>query len=190
MRRASPRTRRARDEFTSSARSRCSTPTRSCSPHAPSWPPRPRTLQRSRAADALGRFFAWWSGAPPLELARHYVQTFDLHKRCALYLTFYSLGDRRDRGLALLRLQQALPRRRPAARGLRAARLPAGDARVRRPRATRAGRAGAVASTAPRSSSSASRSASSTARTRTCSTPSASSSVGYRPASGSASTGS
>ena len=64
------------------------------------------TLQRSRAADALGRFFAWWSGAPPLELARHYVQTFDLHKRCALYLTFYSLGDRRDRGLALLRLRK------------------------------------------------------------------------------------
>jgi nitrate reductase delta subunit len=65
-----------------------------------------RTLRRSRAADALERFFAWWSAAPPLELARDYVQTFDLHKRCALYLTFYSLGDRRDRGLALLRLRK------------------------------------------------------------------------------------
>ena len=65
-----------------------------------------RTLRASRAADALERFFAWWSAAPPLELARHYVQTFDLHKRCALYLTFYSLGDRRDRGLALLRLRK------------------------------------------------------------------------------------
>ena len=99
------------------------------------------TLRRSAAADALGRFFAWWSDAPPLELAQHYVQTFDLHKRCALYLTFYSLGDRRDRGVALLRLRKlyraaGLPQRR-----LRAARLPAGHARVRRPRATRAGRA-------------------------------------------------
>ena len=63
-------------------------------------------LHRCAAADALGRFFAWFSRATPLELAQHYVQTFDLHKRSALYLTFYSLGDRRDRGLALLRLKR------------------------------------------------------------------------------------
>lgn len=58
------------------------------------------------AGDSLVRFFAWFSEATPLELERHYVQTFDLHKRSSLYLTFYSLGDRRDRGLALLRLKQ------------------------------------------------------------------------------------
>ena len=63
-------------------------------------------LRRSAAADALDRFFAWWSGTAAIELARHYVQTFDLHKRSALYLTFYSLGDRRDRGLGLLRLKK------------------------------------------------------------------------------------
>jgi nitrate reductase delta subunit len=63
-------------------------------------------LPRSPATRALGRFLTWWSAAPPLELAQHYVQTFDLHKRSALYLTFYSLGDRRDRGLALLRLKK------------------------------------------------------------------------------------
>jgi nitrate reductase molybdenum cofactor assembly chaperone NarJ/NarW len=63
-------------------------------------------LPRSAAADALGRFFAWWTEEPPLELAQHYVQTFDLHKRSALYLTFYSLGDRRDRGIELLRLRK------------------------------------------------------------------------------------
>jgi nitrate reductase delta subunit len=34
------------------------------------------------------------------------VQTFDLGKRSALYLTFYSAGDRRDRGLVLLRLKR------------------------------------------------------------------------------------
>lgn len=58
------------------------------------------------AAVALGRFFAWFTAAPPLELAQHYVQTFDLGKRSALYVTFYSAGDRRDRGLALLRLKK------------------------------------------------------------------------------------
>jgi nitrate reductase delta subunit len=63
-------------------------------------------LPRSTAADALARFFAWWAETPAIQLAQHYVHTFDLHKRCALYLTFYSLGDRRDRGLALLRLKK------------------------------------------------------------------------------------
>ena len=63
-------------------------------------------LADGAAAAALGRFFAWFTSSPPLELAQHYVQTFDLGKRSALYLTFYSLGDRRDRGLALLRLNK------------------------------------------------------------------------------------
>jgi nitrate reductase delta subunit len=63
-------------------------------------------LHQAEAARALGRFFAWWAQTPELELAQHYVQTFDLHKRSALYLTFYSLGDKRERGLALLRLKK------------------------------------------------------------------------------------
>jgi nitrate reductase molybdenum cofactor assembly chaperone NarJ/NarW len=57
-------------------------------------------------ADALGLFFAWFTQAPALELAQHYVKTFDLHKRTGLYVTFYSHGDRRERGLVLLRLKQ------------------------------------------------------------------------------------
>jgi nitrate reductase molybdenum cofactor assembly chaperone NarJ/NarW len=63
-------------------------------------------LSRAEAALALGRFFDWWTERSEIELAQHYVETFDLHKRSALYLTFYSLGDRRDRGLALLRLKK------------------------------------------------------------------------------------
>jgi nitrate reductase delta subunit len=63
-------------------------------------------LASGLAFGSLERFFAWFTDTAPLELARHYVQTFDLHKRSALYLTFYSLGDRRDRGLALLRLRK------------------------------------------------------------------------------------
>lgn len=63
-------------------------------------------LHRSVAADSLDRFFQWFMQATPLGLAQHYVETFDLHKRSALYLTFYSLGDKRERGLALLRLKK------------------------------------------------------------------------------------
>ena len=57
-------------------------------------------------ADALGLFFAWFARAPSLDLAQHYVKTFDLHKRTGLYVTFYSHGDRRERGLVLLRLKK------------------------------------------------------------------------------------
>jgi nitrate reductase delta subunit len=63
-------------------------------------------LRRGPAADALARFFAWSANTSALELAQHYVETFDLQKRSGLYLTFYSLGDRRDRGLELLRLKK------------------------------------------------------------------------------------
>jgi nitrate reductase delta subunit len=34
------------------------------------------------------------------------VETFDLAKRCGLYLSFYDEGDRRQRGAALLRLKR------------------------------------------------------------------------------------
>jgi nitrate reductase delta subunit len=63
-------------------------------------------LRPGPARDALAPFFSWFATATPMELAQHYVQTFDLQKRSALYLTFCSLGDRRDRGLALLRLKK------------------------------------------------------------------------------------
>jgi nitrate reductase delta subunit len=38
--------------------------------------------------------------------AQEYVATFDHRKRCCLYLTYYTHGDTRKRGLALLRLKQ------------------------------------------------------------------------------------
>ena len=63
-------------------------------------------LPDGSVADALGRFFAWFRQSAPLELAQHYVSTFDLHKRTGLYVTFYSHGDRRERGLVLLRLKK------------------------------------------------------------------------------------
>jgi nitrate reductase delta subunit len=35
-------------------------------------------------------------------LQEHYVETFDQRRRCALYLSYYSAGDTRERGAAIL----------------------------------------------------------------------------------------
>ncbi|MBK5249575.1 MAG: nitrate reductase molybdenum cofactor assembly chaperone [Actinomycetales bacterium] len=43
----------------------------------------------------------------PQILATQYVDTFDLKKQCALYLTYYSYGDTRKRGMALLDFKSA-----------------------------------------------------------------------------------
>jgi nitrate reductase delta subunit len=63
-------------------------------------------LPRSPATIALVRFCDWCSAADPMALQQHYVQTFDLEKRSGLYLSFYGEGDRRQRGMALLRLKR------------------------------------------------------------------------------------
>ena len=47
-------------------------------------------LPSGPVGDSLVRFFDWFEQAAALELAQHYVKTFDLHKRSGLYLTFYS----------------------------------------------------------------------------------------------------
>jgi len=58
------------------------------------------------ARASLERFYGWWCGRDPLSLQQDYVATFDLEKRCGLYLTFYGEGDRRERGTSLLRLRR------------------------------------------------------------------------------------
>lgn len=63
-------------------------------------------LGDSPAALALARFMGWWGQEPAPALCRHYVETFDMSRRCGLYLTYYSDGERRDRGLALVRLRK------------------------------------------------------------------------------------
>jgi nitrate reductase delta subunit len=46
-------------------------------------------------------------GAQPLtELQEAYVQAFDFDRRASLYLTYHTLGDRRQRGLELVRLKR------------------------------------------------------------------------------------
>jgi nitrate reductase molybdenum cofactor assembly chaperone NarJ/NarW len=47
---------------------------------------------------------------PPHDLAADYVATFDLSRRHALHLTYFTHGDTRKRGLALLRITQTYRR--------------------------------------------------------------------------------
>jgi nitrate reductase delta subunit len=63
-------------------------------------------LPRAAATQALSRFCEWWTSEEPLSLAQHYVETFDLDRHCGLYLTFYTDGDKRQRGATLVRLKQ------------------------------------------------------------------------------------
>jgi nitrate reductase molybdenum cofactor assembly chaperone NarJ/NarW len=59
------------------------------------------------ARQAFGRFLAWLRATPPGQVAQHYVDTFDLRRRCALYLTYYRFGDTRRRGMAMLEFKAA-----------------------------------------------------------------------------------
>ena len=45
-----------------------------------------RTSPRA-SRKAFARFLRWLRATPPTEVAQHYVETFDLRRRCALYLT-------------------------------------------------------------------------------------------------------
>jgi nitrate reductase delta subunit len=49
----------------------------------------------------------WLAATAPTDVARHYVQTFDLRRRCALYLTYYRYGDTRKRGMAMVEFKAA-----------------------------------------------------------------------------------
>lgn len=63
-------------------------------------------LGGGRQAEALRTFAAWARYVPAGELQARYVETFDFSRRSSLYLTYHLLGDRRQRGMALLALKQ------------------------------------------------------------------------------------
>lgn len=65
-----------------------------------------QALPRALAREPLTEFTQWFAKAEPQELATQYVATFDLHRRCTLYLTYYLHGDTRRRGMALLELKR------------------------------------------------------------------------------------
>lgn len=56
------------------------------------------------------RFLAALAGRPLGDLQREYVETFDVTRRCCLYLTYFAHGDTRKRGLALVQFKQAYRR--------------------------------------------------------------------------------
>lgn len=53
------------------------------------------------------RFLTVLGSAPLGQLQRDYVETFDVTRRCCLYLTYFAHGDTRKRGLALVQFKQA-----------------------------------------------------------------------------------
>ncbi len=58
-------------------------------------------------ADAVGGFIAEARAAGPLAWQRRYVTTFDLKRKCSLYLSYYATGDTRRRGVALVTFLEA-----------------------------------------------------------------------------------
>lgn len=55
----------------------------------------------------MRRFLAAVGGQDPTRLQQAYVDTFDLRRRCCLYLTYFSCGDTRKRGMAMLQFTAA-----------------------------------------------------------------------------------
>ena len=55
----------------------------------------------------IAAFLDWWRARSLGDLQRAYVEEFEFAKQRSLHLTYHVHGDRRQRGLALLRLRQA-----------------------------------------------------------------------------------
>lgn len=66
----------------------------------------PELLPRGPARRAVERFAASLDGVALEALRREYVETFDFDRRASLHLTFHRYGDRRRRGIELVRLKR------------------------------------------------------------------------------------
>ncbi|MCU0298815.1 MAG: nitrate reductase molybdenum cofactor assembly chaperone [Candidatus Nanopelagicales bacterium] len=55
----------------------------------------------------LNEFIEWLRGMDPMQVRREYVQTFDMKRKACPYLTYWTHGDTRNRGLAILHFKQA-----------------------------------------------------------------------------------
>lgn len=63
-------------------------------------------LRPGPARRSLGDFLEYTARTSELDLGAHYVRTFDLKRRRALHLTYYTDGDTRRRGHALARVKE------------------------------------------------------------------------------------
>jgi nitrate reductase molybdenum cofactor assembly chaperone NarJ/NarW len=65
----------------------------------------------ARLPDPIGspltRFLSYAGSTSVIRLATEYVATFDHHRKFSPYLTYFTEGDTRKRGLALLRIKRA-----------------------------------------------------------------------------------
>ena len=59
----------------------------------------------ARGCPSVRRFLEQWT-QPLAERQEAYVQAFDFDRRASLHLTYHTLGDRRRRGLELVRLKR------------------------------------------------------------------------------------
>jgi nitrate reductase delta subunit len=63
-------------------------------------------LPRGAARDGIAAFLASREGVPTAGLQAEYVETFDFDRRASLHLTYHTHGDRRQRGIELVRLKR------------------------------------------------------------------------------------
>lgn len=61
-------------------------------------------------AGPLGRFLDHLETTPLQQQQAEYVETFDLRRRCCLYLTYFTHGDTRKRGMALVQFKHLYSR--------------------------------------------------------------------------------
>ncbi len=57
--------------------------------------------------DPLSAFLDHLDGTALLDVQRHYVAMFDMKRKACLYLSYWTNGDTRNRGMSLLRFKQA-----------------------------------------------------------------------------------
>jgi nitrate reductase molybdenum cofactor assembly chaperone NarJ/NarW len=58
----------------------------------------------------IGRFLDVLEATPLVQLQADYVDTFDVTRKCCLHLTYFTHGDTRKRGVALVQFKQAYRR--------------------------------------------------------------------------------
>ena len=63
-------------------------------------------LERSPRRDAIETFATWLYDTDRFSIEQEYVASFDFSKRTTLHLSFYTYGDKRQRGMAMLALKE------------------------------------------------------------------------------------
>ncbi len=58
-------------------------------------------------AEPLLGFLDWFEATDVMEVRRAYVQTFDMKRKACPYMTYWTHGDTRNRGMAILHFKQA-----------------------------------------------------------------------------------